>query len=80
MLAAATVTCLQFQNATQEPRRRVVTMSCLVVCCNSCVTTTHKLSAHVRTHTRTVGGQYVKRNKAKDEDWFKLESNAEGTR
>eukprot|EP00038_Savillea_parva_P020350 m.31089 g.31089 ORF g.31089 m.31089 type:complete len:122 (-) comp4772_c0_seq1:434-799(-) len=24
--------------------------------------------------------EYVKRNKAKDEDWFKLESNPEGTR
>eukprot|EP00035_Acanthoeca_spectabilis_P021646 m.439345 g.439345 ORF g.439345 m.439345 type:complete len:172 (+) comp18373_c0_seq1:201-716(+) len=24
--------------------------------------------------------EYVKRNKAKDEDWFKLESNADGTR
>lgn len=29
---------------------------------------------------RTGGAQYVKKNKEKDNDWFKLESNEEGTR
>lgn len=32
------------------------------------------------TLNNTISHQYVKRNKAKDEDWFKLESNADGTR